>query len=289
MAVQPVIMPKLGAYTEDVLLGEWLAEEGDEVVAGTVVLEMETDKTTADVEAETSGWLHRLVPAGEKVPIGTRVGLIADTREQYEAILAGDWEDPEPANPFLGYISQGGGTAAAETASAAQSASSAGPHTPPVGGEVPRRVRSDAPLVSPRARGLLERLGFSVDDAREIAGSGPGGRITDRDVTAWAEGRAAKPRSDVAADSSGLTVQRTIPLRGRRGTIAERMVSSLQTAAQLTSVLELDVKPLVELRARLNEAGAAPRIGITAIVVKLVVRVSISGGCSTSDRMMSSW
>jgi pyruvate/2-oxoglutarate dehydrogenase complex dihydrolipoamide acyltransferase (E2) component len=67
-----------------------------------------------------------------------------------------------------------------------------------------------------------------------------------------------------------LTVARTIPLRGRRGTIASRMVSSLQTAAQLTSVLELDVKPLVELRAQLNEAGATPRIGITSIVVKLV-------------------
>jgi pyruvate/2-oxoglutarate dehydrogenase complex dihydrolipoamide acyltransferase (E2) component len=48
------------------------------------------------------------------------------------------------------------------------------------------------------------------------------------------------------------------------------MVASLQTAAQLTSVLELDVKPLVELRAELNAAGATPRIGVTAIVVKLV-------------------
>jgi pyruvate/2-oxoglutarate dehydrogenase complex dihydrolipoamide acyltransferase (E2) component len=48
------------------------------------------------------------------------------------------------------------------------------------------------------------------------------------------------------------------------------MVSSLQTAAQLTSVLEIDVKPLVELRARLNESGATPPVGITSIVVKLV-------------------
>jgi pyruvate/2-oxoglutarate dehydrogenase complex dihydrolipoamide acyltransferase (E2) component len=48
------------------------------------------------------------------------------------------------------------------------------------------------------------------------------------------------------------------------------MVSSLQTAAQLTSVLELDVTPLVELRTRLNDGGAAPRIGVTAIVVRVV-------------------
>ena len=73
-----------------------------------------------------------------------------------------------------------------------------------------------------------------------------------------------------SAGSAELTVQRTIPLRGRRGTIAARMVSSLQTAAQLTSVLEIDVKPLVELRARLNESGPTPPVGITSIVVKLV-------------------
>jgi pyruvate/2-oxoglutarate dehydrogenase complex dihydrolipoamide acyltransferase (E2) component len=48
------------------------------------------------------------------------------------------------------------------------------------------------------------------------------------------------------------------------------MLSSLQTSAQLTSVLELDVKPLVEFRWRLNEEGASPRIGITSIIVKLV-------------------
>ena len=65
-------------------------------------------------------------------------------------------------------------------------------------------------------------------------------------------------------------MQRSLPLRGRRGTIASRMVSSLQTAAQLTSVVELDVKPLLELRAQLNAEGAMPRIGITSIVVKLV-------------------
>ena len=78
-----------------------------------------------------------------------------------------------------------------------------------------------------------------------------------------------QPEVATPAGSVELTVQRTIPLRGRRGTIAARMVSSLQTAAQLTSVLEIDVKPLVELRARLNEAGATPPVGITSIIVKL--------------------
>jgi pyruvate dehydrogenase E2 component (dihydrolipoamide acetyltransferase) len=59
-------MPKLGAYTEDVLLSGWLIGEGEEVAPGRAVFELETEKTTAEVEAETSGWrLHQLVPVGQ--------------------------------------------------------------------------------------------------------------------------------------------------------------------------------------------------------------------------------
>jgi len=125
-------------------------------------------------------------------------------------------------------------------------------------------------LISPRARALLKELGFAPEHAREIPGSGPGNRIVDRDVAAWAAAREQLPPPASPAAPGELTVSSTIPLRGRRGTIASRMVSSLHQSAQLTSVLEIDVKPLVELRARLNAEGAAPRIGVTAIVVKLV-------------------
>ena len=88
-------MPKLGAYTEDVLLAQWLVDEGQEVEPGGVVFELETDKTNAEVEAETAGWVHRLVPAGQTVPIGTTVALIAETREEYDALAAGGAADSE--------------------------------------------------------------------------------------------------------------------------------------------------------------------------------------------------
>lgn len=267
MSVQPVIMPKLGAYTEDVLLAEWHVEEGAEVVAGLIVLEMETDKTTAEIEAETAGWLHRLVAAGEKVPIGTRVGLVAETREEYDA-LVGSAESTPAANPFLEYLDQGGAETVAAVASAGESTSAPPVAAAPADADPGHRA---APLVSPRARALLKQLGFPLERAGGITGSGSGGRITDRDVAAWAAARSAT-REGAQEEGTALTVQRSLPLRGRRGTIAARMVSSLQTAAQLTSVLELDVKPLVELRERLNAEGAMPRIGITSIVVKLVAR-----------------
>jgi pyruvate/2-oxoglutarate dehydrogenase complex dihydrolipoamide acyltransferase (E2) component len=225
LAVHPVIMPKLGAYTEDVLLAGWLVAEGQRVDAGGSVLELETEKTTAEVEADVGGFVHQVVPAGDSVPIGATVGMIAETIEEYHA-LAG-------------------------------AANGAAPDM---------QHRRSAPLVSPRARALLRELGYTLDDAREIAGSGPGGRIVDSDVATWAEARhtPAEP-----ADSGGLTVVREIPLRGRRKTIATRMLASLHESAQLTSVLELDVQPLVRLRTALNDRGAEPRIGVTTIVVKL--------------------
>ena len=195
------------------------------------------------------------------------MALVAETREEYDALVAAALRpngDSEDGHPFLGYIGHGGGATVAQAGGRRSPApSSRRPAAPPA----PKRERTGAALVAPRARALLKELGLTLDDAREIAGSGPGGRILDRDVTAWAAGRESVAE---LARADALTVARTIPLRGRRGTIATRMVSSLQTAAQLTSVLELDVKPLVELRSRLNEAGAEPRIGVTAIVVKLV-------------------
>ena len=267
MAAHPVIMPKLGAYTEDVLLSGWLIGEGQEVAPGAAVFELETEKTTAEVEAETSGWLHQLVPVGRAVPIGATVGVIAETREEYEALAQGNGTivkapAEESGNPFLGYIGQGGPASVAQVEGAAPA---------PEAASLPQRssepARPDALLVSPRARTLLRELGLTLEDAREIVGSGPGGRVVDSDVAAWVEAR-GQPAAPPAQEA--LTVASEIPLRGRRRTIATRMVSSLQESAQLTSVLEIDMKPLVELRTRLNEDGASPRIGVTAIVVKLV-------------------
>jgi pyruvate/2-oxoglutarate dehydrogenase complex dihydrolipoamide acyltransferase (E2) component len=207
MSVQPVIMPKLGAYIEDVLLSQWLVGEGEQVAPGRAILELETEKATAEVESESSGWVHRLVPRGETVPIGATVALIADTHEEYEALVATPASAAAPASP-----------------------------------------------ISPRARALLKQLGFTLEDASAIAGTGPGGRILDSDVAAWARNRSSSPAE--------LTVSAAIPLRGRRGAIAARMTESLHTAAQLTSVLEIDVKPIVELRKKSSA-------GVTAIVVKL--------------------
>ena len=89
-----VILPKTGLYMDDVHLIEWLVEEGAHVEEGDPVFRMETDKVEQDVPADGSGWLHRIVAAGQDYRIGTQIGLIAPTREDYQAILGGTGSPP---------------------------------------------------------------------------------------------------------------------------------------------------------------------------------------------------
>src|SRR4051812_7932740 len=116
-------MPKLGAYTEDVLLSEWRVGEGDAVEPGAIVFELETEKTTADVEAESAGFVHRLLAAGQAVPIGTTVALIAETRAEYDELAAN-------GNPFLGYIGHGGAEAVQAAAGTVVPPAASVPPTP---------------------------------------------------------------------------------------------------------------------------------------------------------------
>jgi pyruvate dehydrogenase E1 component alpha subunit len=131
-------MPKLGMYLEDVLLLEWAVPEGGRVARGDVVFVLETEKATAEVEAETDGFLHRTVEAGARVPIGGEVGVVAATREEYDALAAAAGAG---GHPFLGYI-DGGGPAAVEATVA--SVTAVAPPRPP--------QASPQPLAAPTRR-----------------------------------------------------------------------------------------------------------------------------------------
>jgi pyruvate/2-oxoglutarate dehydrogenase complex dihydrolipoamide acyltransferase (E2) component len=269
---QDVIMPKLGMYLEDVRLVEWLCEEGVEVKAGDVIFVLETDKVTTEVEADAPGFLHRIVPADSMVPIGAVVGRIAADRAEYEELAAGGGtggaaEGPmERAGPefetaqselFLDYIRTAGGDE--ETGGAFE------PEAAPA--ERARPARGGRP-VSPRARALIAELGLEPDVVESIPASGPGGRLTDKDVRAFLEQGGAGPSpAGERAPLVELAVAERIPLRGTRRVIARRMLESLQTTAQLTSILELDVDAVVSWRER-----SEPRVSYTTIFAALVAQ-----------------
>jgi pyruvate dehydrogenase E2 component (dihydrolipoamide acetyltransferase) len=148
----PIRMPPLGQTSDELRLLAWHKVEGDEVVEGELLIEIETDKATLDVEASVSGTLLRIDRReGETVEAGTVLGWLGEPGEQ---IVVPD--EPAVEAPPL-------------------------PALPP---ELrPVVVGQDRVVATPAARILARELGV---DLSRVTGSGPDGRIERRDVEAVA-------------------------------------------------------------------------------------------------------
>jgi pyruvate dehydrogenase E2 component (dihydrolipoamide acetyltransferase) len=154
------VIPKLDETTEVATVERWLVQEGDGVEQGQAICEVETDKALVQVEAPAAGTLRRqLIPAGTEVPPLTIVALVGDPAEPIPEV-----------DPFA--RTAGGSQAAAPAAGAPAAAPSAAP-------------TSAGPVASPRARRLAEERDV---DLGTVTGTGPGGKITDRDVQRAAAG-----------------------------------------------------------------------------------------------------
>ena len=82
-----VILPKTGIYEGDVTLIQWLVDEGGKVAVGDPLFLMESEKVEMEIEADTDGRLHQEAEAGLEAPIGTRIGVIAETPEECTALF----------------------------------------------------------------------------------------------------------------------------------------------------------------------------------------------------------
>ena len=253
-----VTMPKFGLTMQEGTIQRYFKAPGESVRAGEPLYEVETEKVLYEVEAPASGTLAAaLFPEGATVECGVVIAVIAESGEDAAAVGAryGNGAGPRAGAPAAAAAgaparSSGAATAAPASSAAASAADDAGAR------------RS----VSPVARKLAAELG--VELAR-VAGTGPGGRITREDVERAAEGarpasgasaasaaaaRAGAPAGapvPAAAPAAGKPQARSIPMRGMRKTIADRMSKSLRESAQLTITSEADVTVAVELRERL--------------------------------------
>lgn len=157
-----ITIPKLGVNVTKFRLVEWKAKEGNWVEKGQIVLIIETEKTTWEIEAEGSGFLHILSVEGDKAVVNKVVGIIAETKQVYEnkrkdfptTIVSGETTKDNP--------SSGASSANSATASSKQIVADQ------------RAVR-----ITPVARKLAKKYGI---DITRVKGEGPGGRITRNDI-----------------------------------------------------------------------------------------------------------
>ena len=243
-----ILMPALSPTMTEGTLARWLVGEGDAVVAGDPVAEIETDKATMEVEAVDEGRLARiLVPDGsEHVAVGTVLAIIADEGEEI-----GDIETaaPEPA------------PVAAQPAPVEPS-----PPAPPVQAPTaPMPTAKGARIfATPLARRLATERGV---DLAQVAGSGPHGRIVKRDIEAFVPGAAP-----AAAVGEGLVpaAYEEIRLSTMRKTIARRLSESKRTIPHFYLTVDIELDELLGLRKKLNARGQAQ--GIKLSVNDFIIR-----------------
>lgn len=232
MAVE-VVMPKFGLTMVEGTIQKWFKAEGEAIKVGEALFEVETEKVLYEVEVPAAGTVARLLyPVEAVVAVGLPVAVIAEAGENVAEVAA---------------RYSGGAPAAQATAAPTPPAASPTPAAVPASGR-----REGAPI-TPAARKLAEE--HKVDLSR-VVGTGPGGRVTREDVQKVidegakvpASAPAAAPVTAPASAAASSALAPSIPLRGVRKVIAERMHKSLQSSAQLTITTEVDVTQLIDRR-----------------------------------------
>jgi pyruvate dehydrogenase E2 component (dihydrolipoamide acetyltransferase) len=282
MAVTKVVMPKLSEAMETGKLLRWLKQEGDRISGGDIIAEIETDKADIELEAFGSGVLRKLLVApGAAVPVGGLIAVIAEPGEDIGAVVGG--ASPPPAAP------------AAPPAAAPGPAAPAAPAAPPpVPAPAPAAVSAAAPAapgvasgagvlpparlrVSPLARKLAQRA--SIDLAR-VTGTGPGGRIIQRDIEAFVAARPPAPAgrpapaapAAVAAAAPAVAPAgpeaEDVTLSPIRAAIARQMVQSKAPVPHFYVTTEIAMERAATLREELQALPGAPKVTFTDVVVR---------------------
>ncbi|WP_373541288.1 dihydrolipoamide acetyltransferase family protein [Chamaesiphon sp.] len=188
MAIREVFMPALSSTMTEGKIVSWQKSPGEKVEKGEFVVVVESDKADMDVETFYGGYIATIiVQAGESAPVGSAIALIAETEAEIETAIQQAQGKSQPAVTPAATPTPEPAMAAA-TAPAATAATS---------------LRSDRPIVSPRARKLAKEHGIAVET---LHGTGPNGRITADDVST-AAGKAPAP----VAPSQPITPPVAIP------------------------------------------------------------------------------
>jgi len=258
-------VPTLGESVTEATIGQWFKKVGDAVAADEPIVELETDKVTIEVPAPAAGVLEAIAAQpGETVDVGALLGAIGGA---------------------------GAGAAAAPAAAAPAPAKAEVPAANAAGPEPVKPAAGTTMPPAPAAQKLINETGVNAAD---IEGSGKRGQVLKEDVLAAAskpapavaeaapaaapaakpvEAKApAAPRAPVAADDAGR--EERVKMTRLRQTIARRLKDAQNTAAMLTTFNEVDMKPVMDLRAsykELFEKKHGVKLGFMGFFTKAVV------------------
>ncbi|HET6376542.1 MAG TPA: pyruvate dehydrogenase complex dihydrolipoamide acetyltransferase, partial [Methylocella sp.] len=275
-----ILMPALSPTMEKGNLSRWLKKEGDKIKPGDVLAEIETDKAAMEVEAADEGVLAKIiVPEGTAdVPVNKVIGIIAGEGEDTAAAAArGTGQALSAKESKEAFAGMPPGAPPPVQAATAPSARSAAPlSAAPLNGEAKPRL-----FASPLARRLAKEAGL---DLAALKGSGPHGRIIERDVkAALARAPAAPAALEAKAPAAPLpappaaTVKayftpgsyEEIPHDAMRRTIARRLSEANLTIPHFYLTADCNLDALMALRGAINDAAPKDKDGSPAYKISI--------------------
>jgi pyruvate dehydrogenase E2 component (dihydrolipoamide acetyltransferase) len=268
---QDVTLPALGESVTEGTVTRWLKNVGDTVAVDEALVEISTDKVDTEIPSPIAGVVEAiLVAEDETVEVGAVLARIGDGSGAAAAPAAAAAEPAAPvveapaapapvapapvAAPPAPAVVTPTPVAAPPVAAAPATAVAPAPVPPGLPQPVPSGGRS-MPYVTPIVRKLANDHGVDVS---RINGTGIGGRIRKQDILA-ATGQTGQPAAAAAVTTVAASGLRgtSVPMSRLRKVIAERAVASMQQTAQLTSVVEVDVTEIAELRTAVKDQFAA--------------------------------
>jgi pyruvate dehydrogenase E2 component (dihydrolipoamide acetyltransferase) len=220
-----VLMPQMGESITEGIIVKWLKKPGDKVKRDETLLEISTDKVDTQIPAPETGILAEiLAQQAQTVEVGALLARI-DTEEAAEKPEAPRKEPAPPAEE----------------------------------GPAEEAAEEELPRLSPVARTIAEQEGLTLEELREIQGSGPRGRIVKDDVLRFLQSRTpeAPSRAPAAAEEPAPPAPRPegerveiLPMSVMRRKIAEHMVMSKRTSPHVYTVAEIDMSPIAAFRER---------------------------------------
>jgi pyruvate dehydrogenase E2 component (dihydrolipoamide acetyltransferase) len=226
MAIREVFMPALSSTMTEGKIVSWQKSPGEKVEKGEIVVVVESDKADMDVETFYAGFLATIiVQAGESAAVGSAIAYVAETEAEIEVAKQQALGKSQPA--------------ATTTAAPVPTAAVAIPATTVT--QAATVLRSDRPVVSPRARKLAKEYGVTVE---ALNGTGPNGRITAEDVSA-AAGKApvatiqSVPATPVAVVSAVAPVAQSLPVNVPSAQVVP--FNTLQSAVNRNMIASLSI------------------------------------------------
>ena len=285
--VKKIVMPKLGTTMRSGVIAQWYKKIGEYIENGERLLSIENNKAEVEVESPSAGYLvHVFGEAGDEFDCGLTIGLVADGMDEdisyYMEHPNVEFNPADVTNTKTGIQGEAVETQAIPS---------------------PKKQQEGRQRIIPKARTLAKRLGI---DPAAVAGTGPNGVITPRDIEKAAALSQTSPkasplakavatqlgvnltevsgtgdrgkimRDDVlaAVSSAGpvspVTGDRRVPFNGMRRTIANNMMGSLKSMAQLCHRLSIDMTNAHKLRDTFSEEGV--KISYNDILIKAVTK-----------------